>query len=223
MKRIATYAVIALLAFASALCAQTLSLIDPAAPTATSITIAPNTAKLLALNFSDAPTSVAMVGVEYVLSLPTGWSASQTIGPQGSAALKTLSSNGNKGVVYGVYGGVPNQTPIPSGLLVTVNVPGTATLGTYSVGLRNVMGVNVASDGVGLVAGPDLQIVVANPPVYSKYDLNKDGKVDGADEDLAVRQDLGKDPCGSADVNADGKCNVADIQLIHNEWYNSIH
>lgn len=69
----------------------------------------------------------------------------------------------------------------------------------------------------GTAQGSAVNVTVAVPVsvlVLNRADLNGDGKVDMADVQIAVNQATGAAVCGTGDINGDGKCNVMDVLLV---------
>lgn len=74
----------------------------------------------------------------------------------------------------------------------------------------------VAYDGAGGKKQADVTVFVTNQSGPAT-DLNRDGRTDVADVQLAVNQALVPGTCGAGDVNRDGACDVADVQLVVNK------
>ena len=58
--------------------------------------------------------------------------------------------------------------------------------------------------------------VASNYEAVKACDLNGDGRVDGADVQIATNQALGSMPCTTADLTTKGRCTVEDVQRVAN-------
>ena len=56
----------------------------------------------------------------------------------------------------------------------------------------------------------------SQPPATPTCDLNGDGTINAADEQIAINQALGISPCNTADLQQNGQCSVIDVQRVIN-------
>ena len=96
-------------------------------------------------------------------------------------------------------GGITLLNP-PQSASVTVTLPQP---------LKRVDGSIVSSVTLGAAQGAILNFL-------SPCDLNQDGIVNSADVTVAIQQAVNVAPCGTADLNKDGKCAAVDLQRVIN-------
>lgn len=126
------------------------------------------------------------------------------IGVQASAVGKNLNCTANfsKCIVIGM-----NATPIAAGEVARLTFTAPAS-GTVGVTLSGALATDPTGTVVPVSVGTEFLVAVLRPE-----DLNEDGKLDAADVQVATDQALERVPCGSADRNGNGKCEVTDVQL----------
>lgn len=165
--------------------------------------------------------SSGMAGVNWRFvstTVPQSWNASAavTVGPNATAAAKTVTcSDANRTCI--LVGN--NLNSFGEGLLFTWNlkIPANATLRTYGVTLDTVAA--VADNGGEILMATTTAInfaVVAPPPPPLSCDLNGDGLTTDLDIANAINQVLKIAPCTNGDLNKNGVCNVADVQIVVN-------
>ncbi len=152
-----------------------------------------------------------VAGLQWTLAIPGSLTASQVMGVAGSAASKQLAC-GPTGIciLYGI-----NQTLIGSGdiAVYTITFPSTAVSGNYTFALSGIQGVTSSANPFP-VAAPATPTIVT---VLSNFDLDGDGLITSSDVGIAKDQAVGNAACGIADVNADSKCNIVDVQVEVNK------
>jgi hypothetical protein len=91
-----------------------------------------------------------------------------------------------------------------------VNPPGSAAVTvTLQAPLRRINGTVVSTVTLGAATGAILSSL-------SPCDVNQDGQVNSADVTAAVPQVLNQVPCGTADIDRDGRCTAVDVQRVIN-------
>jgi len=147
-------------------------------------------------------------GVQWIVTPPSGYVYTPTIGSNAQTANKTLYCNpaNNICLVIGI-----NQTLIPTGEIAkySVIVPTGAAAGPVTFVISGVVATDPNGSAIPISAGPNFVLTI-----LSKYDINGDGVTNAADLTLAIPQVTGQAACGLADVNGDGACDVKDLQLI---------
>jgi len=147
-------------------------------------------------------------GLQWSLIMPPPLPpAVATASTQAAAAGKAVTCN-PAGPICLLIGGV-NQVQAGDQALYNVTFPSTAPSGIYIFSLTSTLGVRSSGDPLSVAADVPATVVL-----LSRFDLNGDGKIDAADQALAISQAVGVTPCGTADFNGDGKCNVVDVQLL---------
>lgn len=84
---------------------------------------------------------------------------------------------------------------------------------TYDPSVNRLIGFNRASSGYPVVWQGALN-GNGSPAPGSPCDLNGDGAVNSADLQVSIQQVLGAVTCGSADLDANGACDVVDVQRV---------
>ncbi len=176
--------------------------------------------------------ALTMIGLNLILPAGITSPAAPSIGPAATASGKGIDSS----LTLLMVGSPLNNNSIQDGVLVTFQLATGATPGVYALGLGdqvnlisppglsqvpNPLGVDaLAGVAVNLLSIPG-SITVTAP--LSRYDANKDGKVDLTDYNQVRDARLGRRPCTSAeDVNGDGRCNQADVNLVSRAVQGSI-
>lgn len=137
------------------------------------------------------------------------------LGPQASAAGKSISCapSGASAISCLVVG--INQTPIANGSIATVNF--TALKTSSMTGTLSTVAVTGTIPPLSVTGGA---IVIpttggaVSVPFSRAEDLNNDGKVDSQDLALFWQQMEPGGTCSTGDINGDGRCDVQDAQLI---------
>ena len=185
---------------ATIMCAQT-------PPSALTLSCPQSSAKpgsqvTVSINYAGTP----VAGLEWSLALP--WSSMASAGPAASAAQKSIncagSSTGNTCLLAGL-----NTLAMSPGVVATYTTTLPTTPGLYVLTLSGTLGAQTNGAALAVAAGSPFSIAV-----LSRYDLNGDGVINAADLALAEVQALGQSPCTTADFNADGKCDITDVQLL---------
>lgn len=147
------------------------------------------------------------VALQWTVGLPTGFTATASIGAAGTAAAKTLSCSANATLCleYGL-----NTTVIGNGTLAayTVTIPANATPGAGAFPLSGLLAVNAAGTTVTSASGPAYSLTI-----LSLADINGDGIVNATDVQLMVNQITSGGTC-SNDQNGDGKCDLLDVWIV---------
>jgi len=153
------------------------------------------TANVAAVQFTELPNSRFSLA-NRVLAAPV----STTLG-------KALHCENNSCVVVGL-----NRNVIPNGNVLTVDllVLPNAEFGQGVMQLQSVLAAAPDGTAAALTAGPPVTFTILGAP----EDLNQDGKIDLIDVQISVDQGLGRAPCGSADLDKSGQCDIRDIQLL---------
>lgn len=173
--------------------------------------VSPGGSAVVTLTYADSVPSAGIAGLQWTFTLPAGLTAgTDAPGAATTAAAKVISCGPTGICIDAGTGATLNATVITSGVLATipVTVAATATPGADSLALSGVMGASAAGLLVTVTAAPATLTVL-----FSKYDLNQDGLVNGADVLLSLNQADGTAPCTNADVDGTGKCEVADVIL----------
>lgn len=156
----------------------------------------------------------SVVGYQRQLTSAVGTFA----GPTVLTAGKSAQCNGSTCLLIGLDTSVTpnklNSTVLPSSPIMSqvLTIPTTAKGGTFQVAVSNIVAVDPNGTVVPVSAGAALTITVTVP--ISPFDLNRDGVIDVTDVGLAITQALGIGACATGDVNADGKCNIQDVQQV---------
>jgi hypothetical protein len=190
--------------------AQSLSLsVSPASVYAGSST--PVTASI---TFTDASPTANIAGFGWTLTLPTGLTAGAgTVGAQGTAAQKVLTSNGALSILIGSDGtgsSFPlNQNAFTSGIVATfpITVSTSSTPGQVNLTLTNVAAASAPGAAVTITA------TGATLTILDQYDLNGDGTVNSADVLIMLTDFLSSSCTGQAGKVGDGKCGISDVEL----------
>lgn len=192
----------ALLFVAVELTAQTRT-IAPTGP----VTVRPGGSINLRVAYASTVTA-DVSGLQWSLNVPVGVTSSAVAGPAATAAAKTISCRTDGTICLAV--GL-NKNLIGNGdiAVYTLTFPASFPAGNVSLALSQILAADVNGAGLTIAGGPPLIVAV-----QSKYDLNGDGVVTGADVSLAIDQALGVTACGSADVTGDSKCDLYDVILI---------
>jgi hypothetical protein len=117
-------------------------------------------------------------------------------------------------MLIGWVGGAGNATTIPAGPVASyaLTVPKTAAPGKITFSLTDLVGAGANGQAIALTAGPSYTLTVADP-----RDLNGDGTVDATDVNLMIAEVLAaiSNPAACVDdQNADGICNILDIDAV---------
>ncbi len=111
-----------------------------------------------------------------------------------------------------VEGGISLMTDGQIAVL-TVTLPSMTPPGTTSIAMSNLLAAVTTTTG-SIVAGA----LTAGPPfplsIINTCDLTGDGLVNSSDLVVMRGQVLGTSACVTADLNADKKCNVLDMQIL---------
>lgn len=160
--------------------------------------------------YTEAATPLPIAALQWEITASAGTLSAPITGPQIEAAGKKLDCNPPKCVVTGL-----NFLPIASGEVAsfTLTVPAAQPAGPLTISLTSPISASPAAVNVPVAAGPPISIAVV---IFDPGDLNTDGKVDAVDLQIAVDQILGRAPCGSADLDKNGKCEVRDAQELAN-------
>jgi hypothetical protein len=123
------------------------------------------------------------------------------------AAAKTISCAGSNGAFVCLCTGI-NTNLIGDGVLANVSLTlAPAATGQVPVGLAVLLSASLAADAIATIGSG------GNIAVFSRFDLNHDGKVDLLDLQLLIQQILSGSTAAS-DFNADGASNILDVQLL---------
>ena len=195
--------VFAILLLAGAAAGQSLNVsVSPAA-------VYPGGTAVATLTFADATPSANIAGVEWTLSLPAGVTAgTPAAGAATTGTSKVISCNQLECIDVG--SGTPlNVTAIAGGVVATIplTVPATAAAGPGAIALSSALAANTSGVAVPMTTS------AATLTVLSRYDLNSDGVVDGADVQIALNEALGASPCTAPFSLVDGKCGPAGAVL----------
>jgi len=183
------------------LAAQTLTLSGPASAKAGATITVP-------LTLSGAAAAAAL---QWQLVLPSGSTATAAIGAAGTAATKSMacSSDSSFCLEYG-----QNVNVISAGVVATytVHLPATASPGTATIGLSNLLGASAAGAAVPITAGAAYSFTIAD-----RRDLNGDGVVNTADVTVMQNEVIAAQANPAAcvdDQNGDGACNLLDLLAV---------
>lgn len=164
-------------------------------------------------------TDTGVASLQYAVTLPTGYSVTSTNGTTGSILTtdsKSLSCNMTN--IFCVIWGLNNNN-LGFGQLstFTVQIPSTATPGSVSFPLSDVVAVSS-----GTATPPVSAVTVTVEPaftttVYALADINEDGVVNATDVQLMLNEILASFTTPTScvnDQNGDGVCNVEDLALV---------
>lgn len=182
---------IAVLAFVSALSAQSLNLQMAAGSSGSVVT----------LTFTDATPSASVAGLQFTLTLPAGVTAAAPIAGAASTG-KLITCAGLECIDVG-DGTTLNATPFANGPLMSFQLTGSPTSSPGTIALSNVLGATSVNASIVNLTTTSLTM--------SKYDLNSDGIVNSADIQIAV-QALQAGTCtGLVAAVGDGKCDITTV------------
>ncbi len=193
----------ALLCAALSLCARAQTLV-PSAPAS----VVAGKSATITLNFTAPTTTPPIAALQWALAPPagptiTGW----TTGAASTAAGKQVSCDSTSPFICVAVG--LNQNVFASGTIATAQVTFPQTLrGNVTFALTGLFASDAAGNAQPLTGGSTV-IQVTSP-----FDVNQDGTVNALDFGLVINQMLGAAPCGTADFNGDGKCDVRDAVLF---------
>jgi len=181
------------------------------------VNVAPGGTATVSVNFTDTAPSSNTAGLQWNLTLPTGFTVGTgTVGTAGTSAQKVLSCVGLTCILAGTDGATGtsnfqlNATVLSSGVVATfpLTVPSNAAVGANSLSLASIFAASTTGTNVAITTSPAVLTIL------SRYDLNSDGAVNLADVTIVLNQATGQAPCTTGDVNGDGKCNVLDVLLV---------
>lgn len=145
--------------------------------------------------------------LQWTLTMPNSWSASQSIGPAATAAGKDRLSCHSTGIclLYGL-----NQTNIADGIVASyqVQIPPSATPGPVVLPLTDVLAASGSGAAVSITAGAAYSV-----RILARSDIDGDGSTTVSDIALMDAQARGAAACAD-DQNGDGRCSIYDVVLV---------
>ena len=164
---------------------------------------------VVTVGFTDSTPTSSTAGIQLTLSLPAGVTVGTAPAPGSASANKLITCATNNLSCIDVGDGTTlNATPFASGPLMTFTLTGTPTTSPGTIALINVLGANSSS-------GSTVNITATATLVLSKYDLNSDGLVNGADVQVAIQAYETVQGGGTCPVNVvaigDGKCDITAV------------
>ena len=180
---------------------NTLTLVGPP-------TIRRGTSAEISINLTSVSAQIS--GLQWTVAPPAGVTVSSSIIDPviGVTINKVLACSVNNllCLIYGI-----NTNVIPSGPVakITVNVAQSAGLGSKTIDLTGLLGVNSSGGTISVLTGPVYSVNI----LPSLEDINGDGSINATDVSLMVDQARGLAAC-SNDQNSDGVCNLFDVMYI---------